>query len=76
MAKEIENAETLRKREQLQIEINKNKVNIDRTVFVKSQEEKKILKQMKSEKNSSLREIFVEKIINSSPNWGNITVYV
>lgn len=38
----------IRKNQELQIEINKAKVNIDRTVFKKSKEEKDLLKKMKA----------------------------
>jgi len=78
MKKEIENGEVLRRRELLKTELNKNKVQIDRTIFVKTEEEKNFIKSVKKDSkqvNNQLRSEFVQKIINANPNW-NIIAYV
>lgn len=42
-----ESSEYIAKRENVQAEINKNKLQIDRTVFVHTEEEKILLKQLR-----------------------------
>ncbi len=51
MQKEVTNAQTAQYRRELQLQINENKVNIDKSVFIKSESEKLQLKEMKLKKN-------------------------
>jgi len=56
-------------------EINLNKVNIDRSVFIKSAAEKIALKKAKISakiENTVLRNEFIRELINSNPNFGSL----
>jgi hypothetical protein len=56
-------------------EINLNKVNIDRSVFIKTAAEKIALKKAKISakiENTVLRNEFIKELINSSPNFGSL----
>jgi hypothetical protein len=77
------NAEIERKRQILQMEINKNKVNIDKTVFVKSEHEKELLKVEKKvykeyvkRGDFKIRETIIEKIVSCKNPKFNISVII
>ncbi len=56
-------------------EINLNKVNIDRSVFIKTSAEKIALKKAKISakiENTVLRNEFIKELINSNPNFGSL----
>lgn len=53
--KPIDSPEAIRNRTEVQLEINKHKVSIDRTVFRKTKEEKEQLKVAKSQHKAILR---------------------
>jgi hypothetical protein len=63
------------RKQQIQIEINSNKVNIDKTVFAKSEDDKKALKKAKLLVGtvSGLRDDCIRAIISSSPNFGSLS---
>lgn len=56
-------------------EINSNKVDIDRSVFIKSTTEKLALKKAKISariENTVLRNEFISTLLDSSPNFGSL----
>ena len=60
---------------QIQIEINSQKINIDKTIFVKTENDKKALKKAKLLVGtiSGLRDDCIRAIISSSPNFGSLS---
>lgn len=64
----------IRKR-QVFIEINSNKVNIDKSVFAKTEDDRKALKKAKLLLGtiSGLRDDFIKAIISSKPNFGSLS---
>ena len=56
-------------------EINANKVNIDKSVFIKTATEKLALKKAKISariENTVLRNEFISTLLNSNPNFGSL----
>jgi hypothetical protein len=60
---------------QIQIEINSQKIDIDKSVFVKTEEDRKALKKAKLLVGtvSGLRDDCIRAIISSSPNFGSLS---
>jgi hypothetical protein len=60
---------------QIQIEINSQKIDIDKTIFVKTEDDRKALKKTKLLVGtvSGLRDDCIKAIINSSPNFGSLS---
>jgi hypothetical protein len=60
---------------QIKIEINSHKVDIDRSVFVKTKEEKRALKTAKffsKVVDKTLRNNCITAIVESNPNFGSL----
>lgn len=61
--------------EAMRKEINSNKIDIDRSVFIKSTTEKLALKKAKISariENTVLRNEFISALLDSSPNFGSL----
>jgi hypothetical protein len=60
---------------QIQIEINSQKIDIDKTIFVKTEDDRKALKKAKLLVGtvSGLRDDFIKAIISSNPNFGSLS---
>jgi hypothetical protein len=60
---------------QIQIEINSQKIDIDKIIFVKTENDKKALKKAKLLVGtvSGLRDDCIRAIISSSPNFGSLS---
>jgi len=73
-----ENPDSIRRRNAVNIEINKHKVVIDKTLFHKTDKEKEQLKKMKAEYKSdnktnasnTKKEEFLSCITRKEPKWG------
>jgi|688.fasta_scaffold1050097_2 hypothetical protein len=63
------------RKQQIQIEINSQKIDIDKTIFVKTEEDRKALKKAKLLVGtvSGLRDDCIRAIISSSPNFGSLS---
>lgn len=62
------------RKQQIQIEINSYKVNIDKSVFVKTEEDRKALKKAKLLVGTvkGLKDDCIRAILNSSPDFGSL----
>ena len=62
------------RKQQVQIEINSYKVNIDKSVFVKTEEDRKALKKAKLLVGTikGLKDDCIRAILNSSPDFGSL----
>jgi electron transfer flavoprotein alpha subunit len=62
------------RKQQIQIEINSYKVNIDKSVFVKTEEDRKALKKAKLLVGTvkGLKDDCIRAILNSSPDFGGL----
>jgi len=60
---------------QIQIEINSQKIDIDKTIFVKTENDRKALKKAKLLVGtiSGLRDDCIRAIISSKPNFGSLS---
>jgi len=63
------------RKQQIQIEINSQKIDIDKTIFVKTENDRKALKKAKLLVGTvpGLRDDCIRAIINSSPNFGSLS---
>lgn len=63
------------RKQQIQIEINSQKIDIDKTIFVKTEEDRKALKKAKLLVGTvkGLRDDCIRAIISSSPNFGSLS---
>jgi hypothetical protein len=62
------------RKQQIQIEINSYKVNIDKSVFVKTEDDRKALKKAKLLIGTvkGLKDDCIRAILNSSPDFGSL----
>jgi hypothetical protein len=73
MTKEAFSTDSLRER--IKLEINQFKVNIDKSVFIKTTTEKLALKKAKLQSrvyNKSLRNECIKSILDSTPHFGSL----